>query len=60
MSATYLISGYIDVRIPIVGETFNCSQSCTHDEIAKGFIEMWGYRIGSLQHLDHKLHITEI
>jgi hypothetical protein len=59
MSASYMVKGYIDIRLPI-NDTFSCSQSSTPNDIAEIVKSHIVNTIGSCEILNHGFKLERI
>lgn len=59
MSSTYIVQGYVDIRIK-VDHIFNASQSASEDDIAELVYIRVKSGIGSCEILNHLLQIKDL
>lgn len=59
MSATYEVTGFILIKVPI-DDMYHCSQSSTPDEIAEIVKDSISNKIGLIENIGHTLKLKRI
>jgi hypothetical protein len=60
MSATYIVNGYVDIRVRLINEDIHASQSSSPKDIAELVCMKINCATGNSEILNHKLMIREI
>ena len=60
MSATYIVNGYVDVRIKLINKNINASQSSSPSDISELVKMNIENNIGLCEIIGHKIMIEEL
>lgn len=60
MSCTYIVNGYVDIRIKLIDKDIHASQSSSPADIAELVKMEFESKMGRCDILDHKIMIQEI
>jgi chromosome condensin MukBEF complex kleisin-like MukF subunit len=60
MSATYIVNGYVDIRIKLTDRNIHASQSSSPSDIAELVKMEFECKIGNCDILGHKIMLQEV